>query len=272
MTIEKPSKELEDTSQEKISNEFDVDKETGTKEDKKRLKEVIKMLHSREEPNQEYYDRLIEEVRQDKSAMPTLSAGFAYPLYIRPFFKPMDEQEEKRSKETKEFLPAIVEDEICLDLAGGTKKTMAESFLAPLDVNCIYYNIDMRLDLDGISISKVDKVDVILEKGDILSSLLKIPDNSIKFISINGIDDITIILNTEYHKRLADHILRVLKPGGLIFGSCSASLEYLAAILRDENIAEEKKKNLQIVEEKGVFFTKEDSWPTYCFISKETEK
>jgi len=85
-------------------------------------------------------------------------------------------------------------------------------------------------------------------QADMLDFLEHVPDNSC-CITINGID-YNLGINDDYHKALATEMARVCKPGGIVFGVSSDSLNILKRNPDFEVLKESKNEHWLILKKK----------------------
>ncbi len=134
---------------------------------------------------------------------------------------------------TKRNLDPIKEklnNSLLLDLGGGSGEL--RKTLENMEINAKHYiNVDnfrgyFKSATDQLVINKktfriqkvpTERCDAINVDADMLEFLLYTQSESIDNISINGIDE-DIVDNHEYLEEVTKQVLRVLKPGGIVFG------------------------------------------------------
>jgi hypothetical protein len=124
-----------------------------------------------------------------------------------------------------------LEDQVVIDVGSGRNPKILQEFLAQYNIKA-YLGIDTHARFDqGREVSRLaefgevmyldkqagDLVDGALIRGDMLSVLSRLPDESVS-LAFCGIDSYIVNPATPYGARLAEEAVRVQSPDGLIFG------------------------------------------------------
>lgn len=194
---------------------------------------VLRNLLTHENPNSVQYKQLIQEAAESHSIEITKDQGFhaSFDMIWVQNITSQHQLEKSPAKEILEFLRGKLEGKVLVDLAaGGGMRYLSErvKVSTQIEVN-LYHGRGLPNPYNDIShggSSGTPSVKVIKVKADALDFTSKIANNSASFV-INGLDT-EIIPVVEYHKVLADEVIRATPEGGVIFGLNSGVLNFVA--------------------------------------------
>jgi hypothetical protein len=189
----------------------------------------LKEFLSYENPNKGQYENLIRVVAASQSHYDIedmdearTNFDFKWRLALR----------QEQGKELLNYLSQKIGGEILIDLGGssGSMESVARIVGAKTYITVDKYiakdsPVDVYANLSTQSKKNASDPDKVMVKADLLEFVSKLPDASVN-VTINGIDGL-IIPESDYHKALANEIIRVAKNGGVVFGINADSLELL---------------------------------------------
>ena len=206
----------------------------------------IKDLQNRENPNKEYYQKLIADL--EKRNFCKLSTPYADQW--------SDDMQLNRN--IIDIFKNKLKGKVLVDLGCGQylqhfdacaqQNSYTLNLARKLQVKS-YIGVDKFIELNDLEDFNSKSLDAIIVKADMLDFVSKLPDNSVNF-TINGIDGVVILNCDKYAQAVAAEMVRATLPKGIIFGIRSEPTEFL------KSNPEEHKLNVLYERSNGYMFEK----------------